>query len=163
MFPQPWKILINPDPKLRKHATDFDVQKITTKEFQDFADDFAAFMVKSGGVGLAATQIGFDKRIIAIEEKDGIAVYVNPKIIKASSTLQESTEGCLSVPGVFGLVDRPKRIRVRAFNRHGRVVEFDANGFLATVFDHEIDHLNGVLFIDKAKKTVKERKGDIAV
>jgi peptide deformylase len=163
MFPKPWKILTNPDPELRKIAKDFDVSKITTPEYQDFANQFGAFMVASGGVGLAATQCGFDARIIAVEEKTGIAVYANPEILKSSSALQESTEGCLSVPGVFGLVDRPKRIRVRAVNRHGRTVKFNATGFLATVFDHEIDHLNGILFIDKAKKLVKEHEGDIVV
>lgn len=152
MYYDSWTILTHPNKQLREKSEDIGVDEITTPEFQAFADQFGAFMIKSDGVGLAAPQIGLKKRIIAVLEKDVIGIYANPKIIKASSALQESKEGCLSVPGVYGIVDRPKRVRVRALNRHGRLVEFDASGFIATIFDHEIDHLNGVLFIDKMRE-----------
>lgn len=150
-----WKILTHPNPKLREISEEFDIKKITTPEFQAFADEFGAFMIASDGVGLAAPQIGYQKRIIAVQEKDGIKIYINPEIIKASSTLQKNEEGCLSVPGIYGPVERAKRIRFRAYNRHGRRVEFDASGFFATVYQHEIDHLNGILFIDKIAKENK--------
>jgi peptide deformylase len=152
MFDVHWTILTNPDPKLRIKAELIDVSEITTPEYQAFADQFAAFMVESDGVGLAATQIGLNKRIIAVLEGEQISVYANPEIIKRSSATIENEEGCLSVPGVYGVVERAKKIRFRAVNRHGRKVEFDASGFQGTIYQHEIDHLDGVLFIDKAKE-----------
>lgn len=149
---QPWTILTDPNPELRKRSREVDVANVLTPEFQKFADDFAAFMVKSDGVGLAAPQIGRLERIIAVLEREKIGIYVNPEIVKTSTIMQTGEEGCLSVPGKFGLVERHKRVRIRAIDRHGRKVEFDASGFPAVVFQHEIDHLNGVLFIDKVKE-----------
>ncbi|HWQ99875.1 MAG TPA: peptide deformylase [Candidatus Methylomirabilis sp.] len=149
---QPWTILTDPDPRLRERSREVDASAVKTQEFQTFADEFAAFMVKSDGVGLAAPQIGRHERIIAIQERERIGVYVNPEILKASPALQIGEEGCLSVPGTYGTVERHKRIRIRALDRHGRTVEFDVSGFPAVVFQHEIDHLNGVLFIDKVKE-----------
>lgn len=150
-----WKILTHPNPNLRERSEEVDVDEVTTPAFQTFADDFAAFMVASDGVGLAAPQIGMKKRIIAVQEKDRISVYINPEVLKASRSMQENEEGCLSVPGVYGIVERPKRIRVRAIDRHGRKTEFNISGFPATVIQHEIDHLDGILFIDKVKKITK--------
>jgi peptide deformylase len=148
-----WKILTNPDPRLRIKAEPVDVSEITTPEYQKFADNFASFMIESDGIGLAGTQIGLNKRIISVLEKDGVSVYANPEIVKMSSVTIENEEGCLSVPGVYGIVDRAKKIRFRGINRHGRRVEFDASGFQGTIYQHEIDHLDGILFIDKAKST----------
>jgi peptide deformylase len=150
-----WKILTHPNPELRHRSGEVDIREITTPEFQEFADAFAAFMVTSDGIGLAAPQIGLKKRIIAVAEQDRIGIFVNPEIIKKSEALQEFEEGCLSVPNVYGTVERSKRIRVRAIDRHGRKTEFDVSGFRATVFQHEIDHLDGVLFIDKVKKITR--------
>ncbi len=150
-----WKILTHPNPELRHRSGEVDVKEITTPEFQEFADTLAAFMVESDGIGLAAPQIGLKKRVIAIGEQDKIAIYINPEIIKKSDTLQENEEGCLSVPGVYGIVERPKRIHLSALDRHGRKVELDASGFRAAVFQHEIDHLDGILFIDKVKEITK--------
>lgn len=153
-----WTILKNPDPRLRIKAEEIDVSEIKTPEYQAFADQFGAFMLKSDGIGLAATQIGLNKRIIAVLEGEKIGIYANPEIIKASEALIENEEGCLSVPGVYGRVDRAKKIRFRAINRHGRKVEFDAGGFQGTIYQHEIDHLNGILFIDKAKSTTGKQR-----
>lgn len=153
-----WKVLTNPDPRLRITAEPVDVSEVKTPEYQEFADKYAAFMIEADGIGLAATQIGLNKRIIAVLEGEQISVYANPEIIKASTTTIENEEGCLSVPGVYGIVDRAKKIRFRAINRHGRKVEFDASGFQGTIYQHEIDHLNGILFIDKAKSTRGKQK-----
>jgi len=150
-----WKILTNPNPELRHRSEEIGVAEVKTPAFQEFADAFAAFMVTADGIGLAAPQIGMKKRIIAVQEKNGVNVYVNPEILKASEAMQENEEGCLSVPGVYGIVERPKRIKVRAIDRHGRTIQFNATGFRAAVFQHEIDHLDGVLFIDKVKEITR--------
>jgi peptide deformylase len=150
-----WNIITEPNPVLRAPAKEIGAEEVKTPEFQTLADEMAAFMIASNGVGLAANQIGISKKIIAVLEKDRIGVYVNPEIVKMSKTTIESEEGCLSVPGVFGIVDRAKRIRVRALDCAGRRVEFDASGYVGTIFQHEIDHLNGILFIDKMKKRVR--------
>ena len=147
-----WTILTNPNPELRKRSVEIDVARIKTPEYQAFADDFAAMMVKADGVGLAAPQIGISERIIAVQEKEKVAVYANPEIIKRSTAMQITEEGCLSVPGVFGMVERAKRITVRALDRHGRRVEMELSNFPADVFQHEVDHLDGILFIDKVKE-----------
>lgn len=148
---QTWKILTNPNPQLRERSKEIDVARIKTPEYQAFADKFAAYMIVADGVGLAAPQIGLQERIIAVLEKDKIGVYANPEILKTSQAMQTGEEGCLSVPGVFGMVERHKRVTVRAVDRHGRRVEMELSGFQAVIFQHEIDHLDGVLFIDKAK------------
>jgi peptide deformylase len=150
-----WKIVTEPNPILRARAKDIDVSEIKTPEFQVFADTMASFMIASSGVGLAANQVGISKRVIAVLEKDHVSIYANPEIIKMSEATMESEEGCLSVPGVFGIVDRAKRIRVRAIDRTGRRVEFNMSGYTGTIFQHEIDHLNGILFIDKMKKKAR--------
>jgi len=148
-----WKILTNPNPQLRERAQEIDPARITTPEYQAFADKFAAYMIIADGVGLAAPQIGIQERIIAVQERDGVAVYANPEITKRSDATQVGEEGCLSVPGVFGNVERAKRIAVSALNRHGRRIELNLSGFPAVIFQHEIDHLDGILFIDKMKET----------
>jgi peptide deformylase len=150
-----WKILTHPDPGLRQRSEEFDVHEITMPEFQEFADAFAAFMITSDGVGFAAPQIGIRKRVIAVLEKDRVNVYVNPEILKASPAMQENEEGCLSIPGVYGMVERSKRVKVRVIDRTGRKKEFTVSGFTAAVIQHEIDHLDGVLFIDKMKKITR--------
>jgi len=150
-----WKILTHPDPNLRSRSEEIDVREVKTAEFQKFADDFAAFMVASDGVGLAAPQIGMKKRIIAVDEGETVGVYVNPEFVKKSTAMQENEEGCLSIPGVYGIVERPKRVRVKAIDRHGRKITFDVSGFRAAVFQHEVDHLDGVLFIDKMTKITR--------
>ncbi len=147
-----WQILTDPNPKLRERSREIDAARITTPEYQAFADAFAAFMVKADGVGLAAPQIGIPERIIAVQEREKIGVYANPEIVKRSPAMQLGEEGCLSVPGKFGTVERHKRITLRALDRHGRRVEIECSGFPAVVFQHEIDHLDGVLFIDKVKE-----------
>jgi peptide deformylase len=145
-------VLTNPNPQLRERSVDVDAARITTPEFQKFADDFSAFMMEKDGAGFAAPQIGRKERIIVINEGKRVGVYVNPEIIKTSPAMAESEEGCFSVPGVFGVVDRHKRVTIQALDRHGRRVTLQCSGLQAFIFQHEIDHLNGILFIDKVKR-----------
>jgi len=106
-------------------------------------------MYKYDGVGLAAPQVGILKRIIVYDVGDGPKVMINPVIIKASGK-QTGEEGCLSSPNVFGMVDRPATLHVKAFDLEGQEVTVKAKELEAIVFCHEIDHLDGVLFLDKA-------------
>lgn len=151
MVKKPFEIVKHPNPVLRKRAEDFDVSLIKTPDFQAFCDQFGETM-KKDGVGLAAPQIGLSQRIISVLENGEPHIYINPEILKSSSAIQESEEGCLSIPGVWGIVDRAKSVRIGAYDRRGRRIEFNVSNFLATVFQHEIDHLDGILFIDKAKR-----------
>ena len=113
-------------------------------------DDMVETMRAADGCGLAAPQVGILRRIVVVEVEPGV-VYelINPKII-AFSGEQEGQEGCLSVPGQWGMVKRPMNVTVRAMNRHGETVEITGSELLARCFCHELDHLDGTLYIDKA-------------
>ena len=113
-------------------------------------DDMFDTMYESNGVGLAAPQIGIVKRIIVVDDGDeGVFAMVNP-VIESSSGEQLSDEGCLSLPGFAGKVKRPLKVKVRALDRNGEEFTVEAEGFLAVILSHEIDHLDGILFKDKA-------------
>ncbi len=155
------QILKEPTPSLRQPSQELSVEEITTPAFQTFLDQLTLTMNLSDGVGIAAPQIGRNIRAIVVQLPTGPECFINPEITKTSSKTVESEEGCLSVPGKFGIVDRFTKISVRAMNRHGRRISFEAKKFPAIVFQHEIDHLNGILFIDKAKKIVKTSKNSI--
>lgn len=146
-----FEILTNPTPSLRERSVEVDPKEITTPEFQTYLDTLTRTMLVKDGVGIASPQVGRNIRVIVVQLDQTSECYINPEITKVSEALIESEEGCLSVPGIYGLVERHKRVTVRALNRHGRRVELDLRNFPAIVFQHEIDHLNGVLFIDKIK------------
>lgn len=117
-------------------------------------NDMIDTMHAADGVGLAAPQVGVLRRIVVIETPDdGLFELINPKII-AYSGEQEGEEGCLSVPGRWGIVKRPMHVTVRAMNRKGEVVDITGSGLLARAFCHELDHLDGKLYIDIAKEMV---------
>ena len=113
-------------------------------------DDMTETMYNGNGVGLAAPQVGILRRVCVVST-DGDKVYelVNPRIVKSSGE-QKGVEGCLSVPGRRGTVVRPKKITVEAFDRHGVRKKYNVDGFTAVAFCHEMDHLDGILYIDKA-------------
>jgi peptide deformylase len=148
-------IVTLPAKTLRERSSEVDVSRIPTADFQHFVDDLITSMYAADGVGIAAPQVGRNERVFIVNEKTGPKAYINPEILKMSEDTQDSEEGCLSVPGTYGLVKRAKKIRFRALNRHGRRVEFDAKGYIATVYQHELDHLNGILFIDRAEKLLQ--------
>lgn len=112
-------------------------------------DDMAETMDAAEGAGLAAPQIGISKRIIIFRNGDTVVELINPEFILKQGESAD-LEGCLSCPGVYGEVNRPQFVRVKGFDREGRPLEMEGEGFLAKVLEHEIDHLDGILFIDKA-------------
>lgn len=153
---EPLTIVTIPTPSLREPSKPLSVAEIQTADFQQFLDRLIEAMFTHDGVGIAASQVGHNIQAIIVNPSgDAPEAYINPRIIKASSTMIESEEGCLSVPNITGIVLRHKKITVEALNRHGRRVELELKQFPAIVFQHEIDHINGILFIDKALKTVK--------
>ena len=112
--------------------------------------DMLETMYDRSGVGLAAPQVGILKQIVVIDVGDGPIVLINPEIIETSGE-QTGEEGCLSVPGKWGIVTRPNRVKVRALNQEMEPVELEGEGLLARAFCHEIDHLSGQLYVDKAE------------
>ncbi len=145
------KILTVGDSTLR--AISRPVDKITPR-IERLLDDMIETMRKADGVGLAAPQVGVLRRIVVIETPDeGLFELINPKII-ATAGEQESEEGCLSVPGRYGITRRPMYVTVRAMNRKGETVDINGSGLLAKAFCHEIDHLDGKLYIDCALEMI---------
>jgi len=143
-------ILTAPDPRLK--AVSKDVETVDG-EIRKLAADMADSMYAAEGIGLAAIQIGVAKRVIVIDldQKDGKKnpkTFINPKILWASEEMATFEEGCLSVPEIWDDVERPARIRAEYLDLDGKRVELEADGLLATCLQHEMDHLEGVLFID---------------
>ncbi|HEX9963936.1 MAG TPA: peptide deformylase [Allosphingosinicella sp.] len=148
-------IIEAPDPLLRQVSSP--VEEITP-EIRTLIDDMFETMYAAPGIGLAAIQVGVPKRILVIdlqdpEEEDGEPVrrpmvFINPEILHTSETERPYNEGCLSVPDQYAEVDRPDRVRARWLDRDGKVHEEEIEGMLATCLQHEMDHLEGVLFID---------------
>lgn len=149
-------ILEFPDERLRKKAA---VVKTVDDKIKKLADDMLETMYQSHGVGLAATQVDVHQRVIVIdisEEKDGPLFLINPEVIEKDG-IKESEEGCLSVPGFFEKVERAEHIRVKALNREGQYFEFEARDLLAVCVQHEMDHLNGKLFVDYISTLKRQR------
>ena len=142
------KIVKVGDPTLRKVCRPVDA---VTPRINTLLDDMIETMRDADGVGLAAPQVGVLRRVVVIETPDeGLIELINPKII-AYSGEQESDEGCLSIPGRWGITKRPMHVTVRAMNRKGVIFDVTGSGLLAKAFCHEIDHLDGKLYIDIAK------------
>ena len=158
------KIVTLPEPVLRRKAkavTKFD------KDLQVLIEDMVETMREAPGVGLAAPQIGLAERLIVVEyyeheeEEDQeneeeapkkVWAVLNPEIVKASEEKVVGIEGCLSIPNLVGEVERHAEIQINGLNRHGKPMKIKAKGWLARIFQHEIDHLNGVLFPDRATR-----------
>lgn len=142
-------IIEDGDPVLRKTCREVDE---VNDRIRMILDDMIETMKDAGGVGLAAPQIGMMRRIFVAEpEPDQIYCFVNPEIVSAEG-VQESEEGCLSLPGYVGLVDRPEKVVIKGLDRDGNPQEYTFEGFPAIVMSHEYDHLDGILYKDKAKE-----------
>ena len=156
-------ILEYPDPRLRKVAAPV---AALTPEIQRLVRDMAETMYAAPGIGLAATQVDVHKRVIVMdvsETRDEILVFINPELLRAEGEA-ECEEGCLSVPGYYDKVRRAARVRVRAQNERGEVIELDAEGLLAVCLQHEMEHLVGKVFVDhlsplkRARLAARQRK-----
>lgn len=158
---------------LRKKAADFDFKKYKKQEIREFIKTMRQAMKEAHGIGLSANQIGLDLNFFVAAppttrtnadltrinaEKAKFYVIFNPKIIKASKEKTNLEEGCLSVPNTYGMVERPEKITLEGFDQNAKKLKIKAWGLLARVFQHEVDHLNGVLFIDKATNIIKVEK-----
>ncbi|MCI5105220.1 MAG: peptide deformylase [Pseudomonadales bacterium] len=150
-------ILEFPDPRLRKQAapvTQFDTALGT------LIDNMFETMYAAQGIGLAATQVDVHKRLLVIdvsENKDSPQVFINPSFEVIEEELSEYDEGCLSVPGFYETVSRPRKIKVKAMDRDGQPFELIAEGILSTCIQHEIDHLDGKLFVDYLSNLKRQR------
>lgn len=149
-------ILEFPDPRLRNRA-----QPVTavTDNTRQLIDDMLETMYAAPGIGLAATQVNVAERVIVVdvsEDQDEPRAFINPEVIQQNGET-ETQEGCLSVPGFYEVVKRPDNIRVRALDRNGETFELDAEGLLAICIQHEIDHLDGKLFVDYLSGLKRQR------
>jgi len=154
------EILQYPDPRLREVAQPV---ALVDAAVQTLVDDMAETMYASNGCGLAATQIGVNMRVFVVDcagedEPSDFRVFINPEILEADG-VQVWNEGCLSFPGVSEEIKRAEHIRVRALDRNGKTFELEADGLLAVAIQHELDHLNGVLMIDKLNALKRRMMG----
>jgi len=141
-------ILRYPDPRLHKVAKPV---AVFDERLKKLAADMAETMYDAPGVGLAATQVDVHEQLIVIdvsETHDQLQVFINPEIVWASEERQVYDEGCLSVPGIYDGVERPARVKVRAYDLDGKQFEIDADGLLAVCIQHEMDHLKGKVFVE---------------
>ena len=140
------------DPVLKKQCKA--VEKVTGK-IKKLLDDMAETMQAADGVGLAAPQVGVELRVVVIDVGEGLIELINPVLLEKEGC-QKGLEGCLSVPGVFGEVERYEKVVVEGLNRSGRKIRVTGSGLLARALQHEMDHLDGVLFVEKADSLQKE-------
>lgn len=146
-------VKLGEDDVLRKHARKVDK---FDRRLGILLDDLADTMYEADGAGLAAPQVGILKRAVVVDAGEGLIELVNPEILEAEGT-QMCIEGCLSVPGRRGKVERPEKVRVHAQDRKGRHIELEAEGFLANAVCHEIDHLDGIMYTDKMIEDVTDQ------
>jgi peptide deformylase len=149
-------ILRYPDPRLYKKA---ETVRMVDEGVRKLVDDMAETMYAAPGVGLAATQVDVHKRVIVIDTsdtRDELLVLINPQIVHRHGS-QSVEEGCLSLPGIYEPVERSERIRVEALGRDGKPFELEAQGLLAVCIQHEIDHLDGKVFVDYLSRLKRER------
>ncbi len=153
-------ILEHPNPRLRKVAAPMAAEQTAQPAFQQLLDDMFETMYAAPGIGLAATQVDTHKRFMIIdvtEERDTPLVFVNPVIRSRTEQLRAHEEGCLSIPGIFAEVTRADGIEVEALDRHGKPFVLEVDGLLATCIQHEVDHLDGKLFIDYLSPLKRDR------
>ena len=153
-------ILELPHPNLRKVAATQAADRIDDPAFQRLVDDMFETMYAAPGIGLAATQVDVHERFMVVdvtEEREQPLVFINPVIRRRTEQLREHQEGCLSIPGIFADVTRADGIEVEALDRHGKAFVMEIDGLLATCVQHEVDHLDGKLFIDHLSPLKRER------
>lgn len=153
MFPLNYKklgLVLYPNKKLRKKCIDVPVESMKTEDMYKFCDFMKKIAKKFDGIGLAAPQVGVNYRMIYIAPSKREQFFlINPEIVHESKEKVLDAEGCLSLPDIYGTVIRPESVTVQAYNEYGERIEITADKMLARIIQHEIDHINGVLFIDK--------------
>lgn len=137
---------------LRNKSVELTDEEIKSEEIQQLIKNMAITMLDKDGAGLAAPQVGKNIRLFVVETKDGSLVFINPKITRKFFKKEIDTEGCLSLPGIWGKVKRNYRVKVEFIDKNGNKQSLKAQGLLARVIQHESDHLDGILFIDKIEK-----------
>jgi peptide deformylase len=164
------EILTSENPVLRARAQRV---RAVTPEIQALIDDMVETMRAAPGVGLAAPQVGVGQRVIVVEYAEPpddpqaepgpprLYALVNPEIVRRSADTEVGNEACLSIPGYFGAVERAQSVTVKGLNRQGDPLRLKAEGWLARIFQHEIDHLDGVLYIDRADEIWRAEPGEI--
>ena len=151
------EILEFPDPRLRTEARP--IAKVTDAT-RVLIDDMLETMYEAPGIGLAATQVNVHQRLLVIdisEDHSDPQVFINPEVTVLDAELGEYDEGCLSVPGYYETVNRPQQVEVTALDRHGKTFSRELNGLMAICLQHEIDHLNGKLFVDYLSPLKRQR------
>jgi peptide deformylase len=153
------EIIVLPDKRLRLTS---DPVKTVDADVRALVEDMFETMYKAPGVGLAAIQVGVPRRIVTVDtakkdEDQQPQVFINPEVVWASEEKSTYEEGCLSIPEYYEEVERPTQVKVRFMGLDGKTQEVEADGLLATVLQHEIDHINGVLFIDYISKLKRDR------
>ena len=153
------EIIVLPDKRLRLVS---EPVKAVNAQLRALVDDMFETMYEAPGVGLAAIQIGVPQRVVTVDtakkdEPKAPQVFINPEVIWSSEEKGTYEEGCLSIPEYYEEVERPARVKVRYTDLDGKTHEIEANGMLATVLQHEIDHINGILFIDHISKLKRDR------
>lgn len=143
----------NPDPVLRRRAQP--VEKVT-KRIVKLAHDMLETMYRAQGVGLAAPQVGISQRLIVVDVGEGPLILINPELVAQRGSATD-VEGCLSIPGVTGYVTRAEQVVVRGLDLKGHTLEVKGSDLLARALQHELDHLDGILFVDKATGLSVER------
>jgi peptide deformylase len=150
-------ILRYPDPRLKRVA---EPVREVDQHIRELVRDMAETMYAAPGIGLAATQVDVHLRVIVLdvsEGRDQLRVFINPEIVERSADSKVYEEGCLSVPGIYDEVERPDRVTVRALDEHGNPFTLDADGLLAVCVQHEIDHLNGRVFVQYLSRLKQSR------
>lgn len=148
------RVLTVGDPVLKERARDVDCSR---EDVTALVQDMGETMYAAPGIGLAATQCGIMKRVLVYDLDEGLQVLVNPQVVWCCEETEEDEEGCLSVPDVKIVIERPPRARVKAQDVTGEPVQIEAEGILARVLQHEIDHLDGILILDRASREERRR------
>lgn len=148
-------IITHPNSILRQKAEEIELEKIKSYDIKKLVFNMKETVEAGKGIGLAAPQVGHSLRVIVIFLENKKMALINPKITHFSWIKKSGEEGCLSMPGTFGFVKRSKLIKIKALDENGEEIKFKAKNILARVIQHEVDHLDGILFIDKAEKIFK--------
>jgi peptide deformylase len=159
--PKAMKVLHNPNKDLRVVSVPVALDRVGSQDMAELIEDLKVTMKKENGIGIAAPQVGIHERVIIVDMNGKPTAFINPEITEKSFKLLDSEEGCLSVPGKWGVVKRHRGVSIKALDAKGNPIAFKTHGLVAIIFQHEIDHLDGVLFIDRAEELTDVGKSRI--